>query len=132
MMTHYLRKMRGRPVILYGSQWLAQCWLGIFWRSEATNTVRAQLSCDNPPLDVSRISSVWDKTDFCQYEEGVFDEIISGGVPRDGIPPIDNPQFESIDAPQWLQPQSPVIAFQLDGIARLSLILQHEIVATSW
>lgn len=129
-MTQYLR---GSTAILYGIAVVAVLLgLGIFWRSEATSTVHAQLSCDNPPFDTSRISSVWDKTDFCKYEEGVYDEIISGGVPRDGIPPIDNPQVESIDAAsQWLQPQSPVIAFQLDGIARaypLAILTRHEIV----
>ena len=45
----------------------------------------AQLPCDDPPFDVSRLAAVWDKTDFCTYEEGVYDEIISGGVPRDGF-----------------------------------------------
>jgi hypothetical protein len=132
-MTQYLREMRGNTAIPYGIALVAVLLgLGIFWRSEATDTVHAQLSCDNPPLDTSRISSVWDQTDFCQYEEAVFDEIISGGVPRDGIPPIDNPQFESIDAAlEWLQPQSPVIALQLDGIARaypLAILTRHEIV----
>ncbi|MCK6578989.1 MAG: DUF3179 domain-containing protein [Anaerolineae bacterium] len=95
-------------------------------------TVSAQLSCDNPPLDVSGLTRVWDKTDFCQSQTGVFDEIISGGVPRDGIPPIDNPAFESIaEASTWLQPQSPVIAFELDGSARaypLAILTRHEIV----
>lgn len=103
----------------------------ILFRSGST-TVSAQLSCDNPPIDVSRLTVVWDKTDFCQYEEGVFEEIISGGVARDGIPPIDNPTFESIaDASIWLQPQSPVIAFELHGTARaypLAILTRHEIV----
>lgn len=94
--------------------------------------VSAQPSCDNPPIDVSGLIRVWDKTDFCQYQEGVFDEIISGGVGRDGIPPIDNPTFESIaEASTWLQPQSPVIAFESDGITRaypLAILTRHEIV----
>ncbi len=93
---------------------------------------RAQLSCENPPFDTSGVAAVWDKTDFCKYEEGVYEEIISGGVPRDGIPPIDDPQFESIDvASGWLQPQSPVIALELDGTARaypLAILTRHEIV----
>ncbi len=99
---------------------------------ESSTTVSAQLSCDDPPLDVSGLTRVWDKTDFCQFQAGVFDEIISGGVGRDGIPPIDNPTFESIaDASTWLQPQSPVIAFELDGKARaypLAILTRHEIV----
>ncbi len=101
-------------------------------QSRENTMVNAQLSCDDPPIDVSGMVGVWDKTDFCQYQEGVFDEIISGGVPRDGIPPIDDPSFESIaDASGWLQPQSPVIAFELNGIARaypLAILTRHEIV----
>jgi hypothetical protein len=92
----------------------------------------AQLSCDDPPIDVSNLQRVWDKTDFCTYEDGVFEEIISGGVPRDGIPPIDNPAFESIEAASaWLQPQSPVIALAIGDTARaypLAILTRHEIV----
>lgn len=72
------------------------------------------------------------RTDFCRAQEGVMEEIISANVPRDGIPPIDNPAFESIEtAEAWLQPQSPVIAFELDGVARaypLAILTRHEIV----
>jgi hypothetical protein len=99
---------------------------------ETGDHARAQLSCDDPPIDVSNLQRVWDKTDFCTYEPGVFDEIISGGVPRDGIPPIDNPEFDPVDAARdWLQPQSPVVAFNLNGIARaypLAIMTRHEIV----
>ena len=99
---------------------------------ETGDHVRAQLSCDDPPIDVSNLQRVWDKTDFCTYEPGVFDEIISGGVPRDGIPPIDNPEFDPVDvARAWLQPQSPVVAFSLNGVARaypLAIMTRHEIV----
>lgn len=106
--------------------------LSVFWRSESTAPVQAQLSCETPSIDVSGLIRVWDKTDFCQFQEGVFDEIISGGVPRDGIPPIDNPTFESIEAASgWLQPQSPVIAFELNEVARaypLAILTRHEIV----
>ncbi len=97
-----------------------------------STSVSAQSSCDNPPIDISGLVRVWDRTDFCRYQEGVFDEIISGGVGRDGIPPVDNPTFESIaDASTWLQPQSPVIAFELNGMARaypLAILTRHEIV----
>lgn len=99
---------------------------------ETGDHAQAQLSCDDPPIDVSNLQRVWDKTDFCTYEPGVFDDIISGGVPRDGIPPIDNPEFDSVDtARDWLQPQSPVVAFSLNGIARaypLAILTRHEIV----
>lgn len=84
--------------------------------------------CTVPNL---RHAGFWDQTDFCQTSVP-FDEIISGGPPPDGIPPIDNPQFESIEAAnEWLQPQSPVIALEMDGEARaypLAIMTRHEIV----
>lgn len=105
---------------------------GIALLSGSDNHARAQLSCDDPPINVSNLVQVWDKTDFCTYEPDVFDEIISGGVPRDGIPPIDDPQFDSIDvAQEWLEPQSPVVAVSIDGSARaypLAIMTRHEIV----
>jgi hypothetical protein len=105
----------------------------------ATSTpTQAQLTCENPPIDVTNLQRTWNLTDFCTYEEGVFGEIISGGVGRDGIPPIDNPTFESIaDADAWLAPQSPVIAIANDDgeEARaypLSILTRHEIVNDMW
>lgn len=100
--------------------------------------LHAQLSCDLPPAPLNdpaalrRLQIVWDKTDFCIFNAAAFAEIISGGVPRDGIPPIDNPTFESVEsASEWLQPQSPVIAVQLQAEARaypLGILTRHEIV----
>ena len=99
---------------------------------QPSNASHAQLSCDDPPFDVSNLQRVWTLTDFCTFEEGVFDEILSGGVGRDGIPPIDEPEFESIEtAEEWLQDQSPVIAVEHNGIARaypLAIMTRHEIV----
>ena len=73
---------------------------------------------------------VW-KTDFSLHSVP-YDEIISGGVPRDGIPPLDNPRFTTPeDADTWLASQEPVIAFELNGDARaypLQVLIWHEIV----
>lgn len=97
----------------------------------------AQLSCDNPPPPfndeavLANWQDVWNLTDVCQSVEGVFYEIISGGVGRDGIPPIDNPQFDNYEtADLWLQAASPVIAVEIDGSARaypLAILTRHEI-----
>ncbi len=61
-----------------------------------------------------------------------LEEIRSGGPPPDGIPPIDAPVFETVeDADGWLQPQDPVLVFELDGDARaypLAILTFHEIV----
>ncbi len=97
----------------------------------------AQLSCDEPPAPfndealLNNWQNVWNLTDVCKSAEGVFYEIMSGGVGRDGIPPIDNPQFDDLaTADLWLQASSPVIALEIDGIARaypLAILTRHEI-----
>ncbi len=59
-------------------------------------------------------------------------EMLWGGVPRDGIPPIDNPDFITVDEAQdQIAPQSPVVAVEVNGIARaypLGVLTRHEIV----
>ena len=59
------------------------------------------------------------------------DEIISGGPPPDGIPPIDEPKFQPTDEVDWLDEQEPVIVMEIDGDARaypLQIMTWHEIV----
>ena len=72
----------------------------------------------------------WD-TDFSLHSVA-YDEIISGGVPRDGIPPLDSPSFAGPDdADAWLGNQEPVISFELNGEAKaypLQILTWHEIV----
>ena len=55
-----------------------------------------------------------------------------GGPPPDGIRPIDDPCFESVDvADAWLEPQSPVMVVEIEGDRRaypLAILTQHEIV----
>ena len=75
------------------------------------------------------VTSGWE-TDFDKFSVPV-EEIISGGVGRDGIPPIDNPFFAPVADAQWLQPQSPIIALEVNGDARaypLGVLTRHEIV----
>lgn len=98
---------------------------------------QAQLSCESPPAPFDRPEvleswqRVWDLMDVCRHREGVFSEIISGGVGRDGIPPIDNPAFDDFTtADLWLEAASPVIAVEVEGIARaypLAILTRHEI-----
>ena len=61
-----------------------------------------------------------------------LEEIRSGGPPPDGIPPIDDPVFETVaEADEWLEPQDPVLLFQLGDDARaypLAILTFHEIV----
>ncbi len=70
------------------------------------------------------------KTDFDRATISM-DEVISGGVPRDGIPPIDNPRFKPVQSVTDLSEQSPVIAVNIDDDARaypLEVLIRHEIV----
>ena len=97
----------------------------------------AQLTCDAPPAPFDNANvlanwrSVWELMDVCIHKDGIFSEIVSGGVGRDGIPPIDNPAFDDLAlADTWLQPASPVIAVEIDGSARaypLAILTRHEI-----
>jgi hypothetical protein len=70
-------------------------------------------------------------TNFCKHSVP-FDEIVSGGPPRDGIPPIDEPKFVSIaEADRWMSAKEPVIDVHLGGEARaypLQIMMWHEIV----
>ena len=71
------------------------------------------------------------KTDFSLHTVP-YEDILSGGPPRDGIPPKDNPQFTTTeDASRWLGDQEPVIIFGLNGDVRaypLQILTWHEIV----
>ena len=77
-----------------------------------------------------RFSSEWPDTDF---ENSVIDlaEVMSGGVPKDGIPAIDHPEFVSVEsASQWLDMQEPVIVLDILGQAKaypLQVLIWHEI-----
>ncbi len=75
-------------------------------------------------------TAVWE-TDF-RFHTVPYREIISGGVGRDGIPPIDEPRFVSVaEADERLAGMEPVIALELNGEAKaypLQILLWHEIV----
>ena len=79
----------------------------------------------------ARINTRGWKTDFSLHTVP-FDEIFSGGVGRDGIPPIDEPKFTSQDdADRWLDELEPVISFQVNGEAKaypLQILTWHEVV----
>lgn len=101
----------------------------------AGSTTSGQLVKPDPDyrekLASSRISTYGWKTDFSRHSVP-FGEILSGGVSRDGIPPIDKPEFVTVaDADGWLAKQEPVIALEINGDARaypLQVIIWHELV----
>jgi len=88
---------------------------------------------DAPPINLEnvRFSTAGWRTDFGRASVDLG-ELRSGGPPKDGIPPIDAPSFESLAAARaWLADQSPVIALEIGGQARaypLAILTWHEIV----
>jgi len=59
------------------------------------------------------------------------EEIVSGGVPSDGIPPIDDPRFLEPARVRFLAPQEPVVSVEVNGIAKaypVRILMWHEIV----
>lgn len=58
------------------------------------------------------------------------DDLVSGGLPPDGIPPIDDPKFMDVSQVDWLTPREPVISVVVDDDARaypLQVMTWHEI-----
>lgn len=83
---------------------------------------QAQLAVDD--------RQAWPKTDFSKHIVDLA-EIQFGGPPRDGIPAIDRPRFDTASqARAWLAPQEPVIVLRLANQARaypLQILMYHEI-----
>ncbi len=71
------------------------------------------------------------KTDW-SYHTVPYEDFLSGGPPRDGIRPIDKPEFVSIEeADTWLAEKEPVISFEMNGVQRaypLQILIWHEVV----
>jgi hypothetical protein len=88
----------------------------------------ADAADERPPFSIA--DAEW-RTDFSRHTVPL-DEIRAGGPPRDGIPPIDHPQFVSFAAANpWLHDREPVIAVQRNGVAKaypLQILIWHEIV----
>lgn len=85
------------------------------------------------PLDAPNIEA-WPNTNFTQSKVNIND-FSDGGIPRDGIPPIDNPLYIAHHKAIWLTPLEPVIVVDIAGIARaypLQIMLYHEIVNDSF
>lgn len=75
-------------------------------------------------------SQEWPKTDFTKHSVPLTD-ILSGGPPRDGIPPIDHPAFKPVDKINALAETEPVIGLSINGEAKaypLRILMRHEIV----
>ena len=70
-------------------------------------------------------------TDFNKHTVP-YQEILSGGPPKDGIPAIDNPIFISVDeASAYLEDIEPVVFLQIGNDARaypIQILTWHEII----
>lgn len=72
----------------------------------------------------------WPKTDFSKTTVDLS-SIHSGGLPRDGIPAIDNPGFEKARDVTNLSDKEPVIQIVINGRAKaypIQILMWHEIV----
>lgn len=89
-----------------------------------TNSVL--LPSEPPPFSTTG----W-QTDFTKRSID-WDEVLSGGPPKDGIPAVDAPTFESVAAAgERLAEQSPVLFFAHGNVTRaypLEILIWHEIV----
>ena len=98
-----------------------------------TPTSDVQLAANGKPLldddPIRPFEDYW-STDFSLHTVN-YGEIFSGGVPRDGIPPIDNPQFISIaEASVWLENQEPIFVLSYGGETKgypLQIMTWHEV-----
>lgn len=73
--------------------------------------------------------SEWPKTDFTKRSIQ-FNEILHGGPPKDGIPPIDEPAFKPVAEVTDLEDNQPVIGIVINGQAKaypLTVMMWHEI-----
>jgi hypothetical protein len=96
--------------------------------SEQSAPTETPIFSDIPPRGVQ---NEFPLTDFTIHSVS-FDDILSGGPPRDGIPPIDQPVFVSVsEADGWLRPVEPVIQVAINQEVKaypIQILTWHEIV----
>jgi len=83
-----------------------------------------------PNADPDTWKAEWPKTDFSRRSVP-FDEILSGGPPKDGIPAIDSPQFRTTAEITDLADTEPVVSLHVGDRFRaypLRILIWHEIV----
>ena len=59
----------------------------------------------------------WPQTNFDKTTVESWDEIRSGGPPKDGIPALSDPAFIAVGEEQRIGDREPVIAVEIDGPA---------------
>ena len=86
----------------------------------------------------SSIFNAWSQSDFNFYNGFDIsnsivpkDEILRGGPPKDGIPAILNPKFQTSDEAKWLKEDDLVAGLSINGKGRaypLKILVWHELV----
>ncbi|MFQ5878853.1 MAG: DUF3179 domain-containing protein [Dehalococcoidia bacterium] len=79
-----------------------------------------------PPPGTSSWGTNWDNRTIN------LNELISGGPPRDGIPPLDDPVFKDVaSGDEYLEDRIPVVVLEINGDVRaypLDILTLHEVV----
>jgi hypothetical protein len=98
-------------------------------RDEPSN--RDRTGAGGEPTDTLRVDTSGWKTDFAKHSVPLS-EFQSGGPPRDGIPPVDEPKPTSqADADEWLSAREPVLVVEIGAAVRaypVQILVWHEVV----
>jgi hypothetical protein len=81
------------------------------------------------PSPPASLTAGW-KTDFARRRVPLS-EFQPGGPGKDGIPAIDEPSFVGVEEADFLEPDEPVVALELNGDGRaypIQILIWHEIV----
>ncbi len=84
------------------------------------------------PLHLATMADIWE-TDFTKATIDLNELLVGlpAADPRDLIPPIDDPQFETAEHSTWLADPEPGVLIEIEGDARfypLSVLTRHEII----
>ena len=90
-----------------------------------------------PPERLPELDEMEEDMDIKVTDRGVKyiidpEKIVSGGVPKDGIPSIDDPEYISLEeADHWIEDNELVLAIIYKGVKRvypLQILVWHEII----
>lgn len=96
-----------------------------------SNVFAAEISLiDNRDSNLKSLTSTW-STNWKKHSVD-YSDLLSGGPPRDGIPPLDKPIFTSIkEAKSWLNDNDALIFVKINDKSKayaLKILIWHEIV----
>lgn len=100
-------------------------------------TIESDTTTTGPTTTIepgAEVPSALDDMDHPSFPEPLVDpdEIISGGPPPDGIPPIDGPSFVSVEeADEWLADEEPLLYLEMNDEVHaypIQIMIWHEIV----